>query len=230
MPAILRGSLKRPMILMVHGLTGHMNEHIFFNGARYFDKRGISSLRVSLYSDSEDSSTRCLTDCTLKTHAEDINAALSYLRKNGAKKVYVLGHSYGGPSIMLADQKLIDGYILLDASYKPDFIKMFGAKKISKNLFKIDWGVEFLVSRKMKDFSEHLDWDAMAKKITKPMLAIYAAKGILKKSTAHYASIAQGPTKLVGIPNATHCFDEPGTEEKLFNATIKWIQSLKKSR
>lgn len=230
MPGCLRGSLKRPVILMVHGLTGHMQEHIFFNGARYFDKHEISSLRINLYSDSEDSGTRCLTDCTLDTHAEDINEALKFLRKNGAGKIFALGHSYGAPSIMLADQNLIDGYILWDASYKPDFIKLFSAKKISKDLYKIDWGVEFLVSRKMKNYSESLDWDAMVKKITKPLLAIYAAKGILKKITAHYASIVQGPTKLIGIPNATHCFDEPGAEEKLFDATIKWIQSLKKSR
>ncbi|MFA6503503.1 MAG: alpha/beta fold hydrolase [Patescibacteria group bacterium] len=224
LPAILCGNFKRPIILMVHGLTGHMNEHIFFNGARYFDKHGFSSLRVNLYSNSEDNRTRCLTDCTLKTHAEDINRALQYLRRHGARKIHAVGHSFGGPSIMLADQNLIDGYVLWDSSYEPNFIKSFGAKPLSRRLMKINWGVGFIVGRKMKDFSEKLDWDEMARKIKKPLLAIYAGKGILKNTAQTYTNLFKGPSELVGIPGATHCFDEPGTEEKLFTETLKWLK------
>jgi len=218
MSGVLRGSVKRPVLLMVHGLTGHNQEHLFFNGARYFDRHGISTLRINLYSDGKDA--RCLSNCTLKTHAQDVSAALKYLKRHGAKQIFALGHSYGGPSIMLADQKMIDGYILLDSSYKPDFIKLFGAKNLNKKQMKIDWGVEFIVSRAMKKFSDDLDWAAMARKIKKPVLAVYAGKGILQKSTKIYSKTVSGPAKLVGIPGATHCFDEDGAEEKLFHEIL----------
>lgn len=222
MYGVLRGSLNRPVILMVHGLTGYNQEHIFFNGARFFDKHGISSLRINLYSDENDA--RCLTNCTLKTHALDITMALRFLRNRGVQQIFALGHSYGGPSIMLANQNLIDGYVMWDSSYKTDFIKLFGAKRINKNLFKIKWHIEFLVCKAMIKYSKNLNWDEIAKKIKKPVLAIYAGKGILQKSTQTYARLIQGPCKLIKIPGATHCFDEDGAEDRLFNETLKWIK------
>ena len=46
---ILRGSLSKPVIVQVHGLSGNMNEAMHYNAARYFEKHGFSSFRFNLY-------------------------------------------------------------------------------------------------------------------------------------------------------------------------------------
>jgi pimeloyl-ACP methyl ester carboxylesterase len=223
MYARLRGSLNRPVVLLVHGLTGHMDEHLFFNGARAFEKKGISSLRINLYS--WEKGARSLTDCTLNTHAKDVNTALAYLCKHGAKKIFAVGHSYGAPSIMLADQKLIDGYILWDGSYELDFKKAEnGGKPLSKKRLVLNWGMEIIAGVKMRDVNNTLDWDAMASDIEKPLLAIYAGDNSLRKGALKYERLAKGPSKAVRIPGAGHTFDEAGTEEKLFEETVKWVK------
>lgn len=225
MYAILRGSLARPVILLVHGLTGFNNEHIFYNGARFFDHHGISSLRINLYEDER--GARCLTDCTLKTHASDVTDALHYLRMHGVKQVFAAGHSYGGPSIMLADQSLLDGLILWDGSYRAPFFRTIKKNPISKNKFLGKWGMEFAVGKKMIDFNQTLNWNRMAASIKKPLLVICAGKGILERGGREYTKRAQGPAKRVIIPGADHCFNQEGTEEKLFHETLKWIKAQK---
>lgn len=38
---VLRGgSLSKPLIIFVHGLSGYKNEHIYYNGSRFFEKHG----------------------------------------------------------------------------------------------------------------------------------------------------------------------------------------------
>ena len=38
----------------MHGLTGHMDEHIFYNGARFFEKKSFAAFRFNLYDDQDD--------------------------------------------------------------------------------------------------------------------------------------------------------------------------------
>ncbi len=45
----LRGKKSAPLVVFVHGLTGNMNEHLFFNGARWFEKKGFATFRFNLY-------------------------------------------------------------------------------------------------------------------------------------------------------------------------------------
>jgi pimeloyl-ACP methyl ester carboxylesterase len=94
----LRGSWHRPVIVFVHGLCCDMDEHIFYNGARWFERRGYATFRFNLYD--WQPGTRKLKDCTIKTQADDLDLVVRYLRKNGAKTVHVVGHSYGGPTIL----------------------------------------------------------------------------------------------------------------------------------
>src|SRR5690348_12972313 len=94
MRGILRGSLTQPLVVFVHGLTGKMNEHIFFNGARFLEEHGYASFRFELYDFYADS--RKLGECTIQTHADDLDTVVAYFRKRGAKHIFVVGHSYGG--------------------------------------------------------------------------------------------------------------------------------------
>lgn len=121
------GGLNNPVVIFVHGLTGHMDEHLFYNGARYFYRRGIPSIRFNLYDWQK--SARKLTNCTLNTHAYDLNVVIDYLRKRKVNKIVTIGHSYGGPTILLAHHNTIDAIALWDPSYE-DLFK--GAKYIKE--------------------------------------------------------------------------------------------------
>src|SRR3989344_1297461 len=94
---------ERPLIIFVHGLTGHKNEHIFFNSARFFANRDWPSFRFDLYGDEKYS--RHLQNCTLDTHAKDLDQVIDYFKNRGVKKVFVVGHSYGGLTILKSKKK-----------------------------------------------------------------------------------------------------------------------------
>ena len=81
----LRGSLKNPLLVFVHGFTGYKDEHIFFNGARFFEKKGFSTFRFDLYNWNKDA--RKLEDCTLSLHGEDLDTVIKYLRKKRVGKI-----------------------------------------------------------------------------------------------------------------------------------------------
>jgi alpha/beta superfamily hydrolase len=62
----LRGSFAQPLAIIAPGLGGWMHEMLLYNAARYFDKKGIATLRVSLYGDEPDQ--RDSVDCDVYTH------------------------------------------------------------------------------------------------------------------------------------------------------------------
>ena len=67
-----------------------------------------------------------------------------------------------------------------------------------------------------------------ASEIDIPVKIICAEKWILKKWGEKYYKAAKGPKDFVIIPWASHCFDEEGTEEKLFTETEKRIKRFSK--
>ena len=46
-----RADGERGLVVVVHGLTGHKNEHIFYNAAKFLNQKGLSVFRFDLYSD-----------------------------------------------------------------------------------------------------------------------------------------------------------------------------------
>lgn len=111
----LRETSSQQLVIFVHGLGGRMDQHIYYNGARFLEKRNISSFRFNLYSWEKDA--RNLSECTIETHANDLDTVIGYFRKQGANKIIVVGHSFGGPTILLSKKKDYDLVILWDPSY-----------------------------------------------------------------------------------------------------------------
>lgn len=214
------GSLDRPVIIFVHGLTGHMDEHPFYNGAQYFYDQGISSLRFNLYDWQKDA--RKLTNCTLKIHANDLNLVIDYLREKSVKKIFAIGHSYGGPTILLADQSKLDAIVLWDPSYGDIFDNTKYIQEL--DAYRIRWGTDILISAKMYEERKQLDWDNLTTNIQTPLKIISAGKGELLKGSKVYIKKAKGPTEHAIIENAGHNFNEEGTAEKLFEETLQWLK------
>lgn len=223
----LRGSLNQSVVVFVHGLTGHRNEHIYYNGARFFEEYGYSSFRFNLYDGAKDA--RKLIDSTVKIHAEDLDTVTNYLTKIGAKEIFVVGHSYGGPTILSSKNKKFKAAVLWDPHHSPiRGFKKLGFEHIrSIHRWRVRWGSEVYVSEKMYIENAELNCDWLAASFNIPTKIIYAKKGILEKASHSYFKHLAGDKDIIDIENATHCFDEEGAEEQLLQETLKWFNKYK---
>lgn len=218
-----KGRKPNKAIIFVHGLTGHPNEHFFYNGAEYFSSKGFAVIRFALYTD--EAKGRRLDMCTLKIHAKDLDRVIAYSKRTGFKEIVLVGHSLGGPTILLSDTSTVSAIVLWDPSYDPKNIITESStfdKRI--NSYIIDWGVKHIWGKKMCDELLRLpECSELLSKINVPIKIISAGAGTLVKGAKNYLKNANPPKSLVIIPKATHCFNEEGTEKKLLAETYNWI-------
>lgn len=211
------------IIIFVHGFTGNNNEHIFFNGAKFFAGKGFDTYRMSLYG-TETNNSRHFKDTKISQHGKDITTVVEYFR-NTYEKIYIVGHSYGGTSLLFVNPTYVDGYIFWDASYISPNDSQEDIK-FNNNLdrYIMDWGIEILVG---KDYINELknfpDCGELIKKINKPVLFITAGKRGGADNGIKYFKNANNPKKLVNIETADHNFNNWSDEERLFNETSNWI-------
>lgn len=223
---MLRGSLRRPVIVFVHGLLGSMHRHTYFNGARYFEKHGFSSFRFNLYDWRK--GARKLHECTLKTHADDLDYVIEYLRKRGAKKVFVVGHSYGGPTIMMSKKKVYDAAVFWDSSYGK-LITFQKRTRYVKSLhgYVVRWSYDVVIGSKMIKEANTFTGkksEALMRNMRVPVKIIVAGNGMLVEGGRAYFKAAHPPKAFVVIKGADHSFNREGNEEALFRETLDWLR------
>ena len=208
------------LIIFVHGLTGHKNEHIFYNAVKFFNKKCFTTFRFDLYSD--ESKARKLSDCSIKNHAEDINSVVKYFSRK-YNKIFLVGHSLAGPSIILSNQ-LFSSVVLWDPSI--GLSDLFEGALHDKLLDKyiLSWGIQILISKEMFEESKNIKNSELIDKISKPTKIICAGKGVLYGKWKGLMNKIKDKKDFSVIKNARHCFDEEGTEEKLFEETLKWFK------
>ncbi len=208
------------LIIFVHGLAGHQNEHQFFNAAKFFPINGYSAFRFDLYTGEEKG--RNLTKCTIKTHSEDLNTVISYF-KDKFEKIYLVGHSLGGPTILGANLDNIICVVLWDPSLKiVDNYDEYCTYNEKLRLYILHWGTEYLVSKEMIKEWKEIDL-RMIEKIRKPTKIICAGDGILKGHWKENISNIKVEHNFIVIEGAGHCFDGEGKEEILFKETLSWF-------
>ncbi len=228
---IIYGKLEIPkakskgLIIFIHGLTWDFDHHMYANGAKYFTGKWFTTYRFNLYGDQKQA--RKLKQASLKNHIQDVNTVSKYFQKKWIQNIFLIGHSFGGLTILYAKLKNITWIILRDPS--------IGGKELlddityhkQTNKYSIDrWdGVIYHIwSNMYKDFlidsNEHLE---KIKKITLPIQIICAEKW-LQKAWKKYYKAAKLPKDFTIIPWATHCFDEKWTEKQLFTETYKRVK------
>lgn len=223
---LLRASLDKPLVIFVHGFTGDRNEHQFFNGARFFEKQGFSSFRFNLYHWKDDA--RKLVDCTLSLHGRDLDTVIEYFRKEGVKKIFVVGHSFGGATVLLSKNKDFDAAVLWDATGDKNVkLKAKYIKELDAYYYADDSSFGFTISKAMyEENNKKLKPSELIKSIHSPIKIIVAGSGILVKEGKVFFQNANEPKAFAKIRKATHCFDENGTEERLFQETYNWLKDF----
>ena len=182
----LRGQLRSPLVIFVHGLTGHCNEHIFYNGARFFEKNGYCSFRFNLYDFPED--TRKLEETTLKIHGQDLDTVVNYFERKGIKKFFVVGHSWGVPTILSSKYKNFDKVVFWDPALDTkDISNMKYSNSIDAYI--LNWSHRIIVGKAMIDEAKKLNMGKLLKEIRAPIKFIYAGKGTLKNKGKKVSSL-----------------------------------------
>lgn len=222
-----RGKLSQPLIVHVHGLPGDIYDSLASDAMHWFATHGFAVYRFGLYDWRGDS--RQLIDCTLRTHANDLDAIVKHFRKKGAKNVFVVGHSFGGPTILLSKKQAFDAAALWDPSYDISFTKEKygypGGKFIKElNGYFMRWGANVIIGKAMADEVDNLQWSDLPKSFKKPLKVIAAGKGVLVKGCNDYFAAATEPKNLTVIKGATHYFDDtPEIRNKLYRETKRWF-------
>lgn len=226
------GSFNQPLFIIVHGLPGDMDEEFYYSATRWFKKHGFSTFRFNLYGHQKDA--RQLMNCTLKTHSADLDAVVRYFRKRGVGKVFIAGHSFGGPTILCSHDQNFDGAVLWDPSYKISFTKTeygFPGGKYIKEIdgYLMRWGVNVIIGKAMAREMDLFPWEIVAKNFKVPFRIILAGKGVLK-SAKKYLNGAKVERDLIILKGATHYFnDQKGMWEKVFKASEMWFRKFMKA-
>lgn len=221
----LRGVNKNTLVILVHGLCGHMDEHQFYNAARYFEKRGMSAFRFNLYDWHK--GARTLDDCSFEVHARDIDFLVARFKKQGYKKIVVVGHSFGGPSILHSQKKEFDAAVFWDPSFDEQlnwFEKTNTHDK--KSRYEQTWNYSVMIPRVFIETIRAFKPTQVIKQLRKPSLFIIAGKGVLKRVHATFDA-AHEPKKFHLIKKAGHSFQEDGTAEELYKVTVDWIKQIR---
>ena len=215
------------LIIFVHGFTGTKDEHIFFNGAEFFSSKGFDTYRFNLYA-GEGKNIRHFHDTKISLHGKDITTVSEYFRKD-YNKIYIVGHSYGGTSLLFVDQAVADGFIFWDASYIDPKKDSTEDMKYNNDLGKyiLDYGIEILVGKAFVDeLKSFPDCGELIKKIHKPVLLITAGRKGNSKAGIKYYEFANNPKELINIETADHNFNDLNDEKILFKRTYDWLSNL----
>ncbi|OGH60932.1 MAG: hypothetical protein A2848_00055 [Candidatus Magasanikbacteria bacterium RIFCSPHIGHO2_01_FULL_50_8] len=220
----LRGTSKKTLVILVHGLCGHMDEHQFYNAARYFEKRGMSAFRFNLYDWHE--GARTLNDCSFEVHARDIDLLVTRFKKQGYKKIVVVGHSFGGPSILFSTKKQFDAMVFWDPSFDEtlDWFENIDTQN-KKPRYELTDIFSVMIPRVLIEEIRAFRPAKIIAGFEKPALFIIAGKGELQNVRKTFDA-AQEPKKFHLIKKATHSFQEDGVAEELYKVTADWIKKL----
>lgn len=219
----LRGPLSKPLIIFVHGLTGHMDEHIHFNGARWFEKHGYSSFRFNLYDEPEDA--RRLRQCSINTHGRDIDRVIDHFQRKNVNKIFLVGHSLGGPSIYKSERRGVQAIAFWDPAIIPRAFVHKARFDRSMERYVFEWTFEFLLGRRMVNSIKDLNMVEVAQEFETPIKVVVAGDGKMVDEGRQFVEQLDVPAEFAVIQGADHGFDNDKNEEQLFKETYAWFQA-----
>lgn len=205
------------LIIFVHGLTGHMNEHHYINAPAYFNPHGYDTFRFNLYSNSN---KRQLSEVSVREHIEDLNVVINHF-KSIYKSIVIVSHSIGCYVVIKTQLKGINKFIFWDPSKGlTDFNKkgLVYDEKLDKYIWQV--GHTFLLSKEMiEDWKDASQIEEYVDQIPPNSAFIFA--GDYNIYPAWKPFMKNYPIAV--IKGATHVFYEEGVLEELYRATLKLL-------
>ncbi|MCB9988568.1 MAG: alpha/beta hydrolase [Rhodospirillales bacterium] len=211
-------------IVIVHGLTGHVNEYLHVRAAHYFPEKGYDVIRISLYPGEKG---RRLVECTLQTHAADLNTVLKEKTK-GYKKIFPVGHSYGGTTVMFAQPQQAAAICLWDPSF--DLGQVWDDAIERDGMIILPYGCDIIAGRDMYEEAFRYGVDeclALSKSLDVPIRVIHAGheeEAVYFKADKSYHSAGHPLNERKIVDGADHCFNNGDTCDTLLDYTYEWFE------
>lgn len=220
------GKKCRGLIIYAHGLPCSRHEYPYVISARKFAKLGYDALRISFYS--WEKNARNLKDCGFAEHVADLEAVIK-ASKRKYKNIYLIGHSWGGPTIMLTGCQHVKAVSLWDPSYNVPFWWDDCVRREGKNLF-MTGSADVLLSTRMHNEARSLDMKRcrdLSAAFTCPIQVIHAGKGsFLYKFKETYHTNASGPTDYHLVKKADHMFIDDEPLDEAIRHTHNWFKKF----
>jgi len=218
----LDSSDSKTLLIFVHGYTGSQNEHHYFNAVPFFTKHNFDTFRFDFYSKNKNG--RSLSNCSLTDHSNDLNLIIKNF-KDKYDKLIVIGHSLGGLVILKSDLSNVSKIILWDPTTPFKDLKHRNATYDSKLDKYVEKGkMDFYVGKELFDEWMSSDYNKLVTSLNTPCKIIFAGNNNKFELWQPYLDKFQVKHELVTVENATHGFIEEGTEQRLFEETLKWIE------
>ncbi|MBR0408913.1 MAG: alpha/beta fold hydrolase [Clostridia bacterium] len=224
---------KRPLVIIIHGFTGHMEERHIVAVSQMLNGIGFATLRVDMYG--HGNSDGKFENHTLYKWLNNALTVIDYARKlDFVTDLYLCGHSQGGMTVMLAGamkRDVIKGIIplspawmipeaarkgtLLGLSFAPDHIPdtlpAWGGRVLSGNYVRIAQTI------RVEDAIDRYDG---------PVLIVHGDRDeAVPVEYGVKAANRYKQCKLVLIPGDTHCYDYH--LDQVLDAVRDWMREKK---
>lgn len=213
--------------VIVHGYCGSMFEHMHVLATSYFVQKGYDVVRFNLQN-----ADHKLRNCTLQTHAHYLNTVLE---KKCAEydKVFLSGHSYGGPTIMIAQPKQAAAICLWDPSFNlPELWNVMAPVEHDKFFVLNFGGNEVLAGKAMAEEGRTRykteECLALSESLNIPVKVINASQDeefeVFKIDGKSWHSAGHLDNCRIVIEGANHDFTNGNTVQILIDETYDWFE------
>lgn len=211
------------LAILAHGLTGNPFEYLHMIARDELISYGYDVCQFWFYGCEPDS--RKLHECTLKTHAQDLQSVSSHF-KDSYEKIFVAGHSYGGLTTLICNSPDFTAVSLWDPSFKPDRSTDLLGEISEFNAFINDGHYYGLIGKDMVEEAENTspeEWEKIARSFSTPCQVVLAdpEKTFIINDLTDHLSVKS--LDIQKIPGADHCFIENATAPKLAVHCRKWF-------
>lgn len=218
-----------PIIILAHGFTTTKKSPGIATLSEKLNSLNISTLRFDFYGHGE--SEGKFEDITVSEGANDVLSAIKFLKKEGYKKIGLMGSSFGGICSIIAASKSPELFVLSLKSPVSDFVKVeeFDLsnesvsewKKKGKRIYNAERNL-FLNYSFYEDIQK-LNIYKDAKKINVPTLIVHGDKDEIVPIQQSFRLVKEIETsKLVVVKGADHRY----SDKKQFDMTIKLISEF----
>lgn len=218
-------SPSRKSIVIGHGLGGTPNGYMHLIARNFFNALGYDVYRMAFYWDEPE--YRILHECTLETHAQDLNFVIEHVR-GAHEKLYVCGHSYGGLTLVFSNPQ-VDAISFWDPSYQP-YDRFWSKSAIlseDKKSYLLRWEYLITVGIPMIEEAKELTREAaqnLISRISAPSQVAVAGESWLKADTQMLYDDLKCQKEMVTIVGAGHTFVEGQVVYELLEKTHKWFE------
>lgn len=205
---------KYPLVIIIHGFTGHMEERHLVETAKAINEVGYATLRAEMYGHGKSDGKFC--DHTLFKWINNALAVIDYAKSlDFVSDLYLCGHSQGGLLTMLVgamERDLFKAIIPMSPAISiPEGARSgallggpFDPEKIPDEL---SMGDRTLKGNYIR-VAQTIDVEKAIDRYDGPVLIIYGDEDeAIPVSYAYDAAKRYKNAKLVIIPGDTHCYD-----------------------